>query len=277
MTSPDARAALEQINHNRHPTALNLHLTKTRLNDASCLCEISAGTFSTVANRAQVLHSIVAVTLTIGRCLEGEQGGIGLDARRMSTSTSACYGFAAHNPRKSSGQPASRHFFGSAAVAALVVGCAWTVYANIFAGSVYPSLSNSSFDAPVIRRPSTFAERNPFSAANNTVVVESAPKVAARVTPAPGPLLSFEDRFAAAAPQGVAPAPAPQVASQAPPNRQVAALAPPERQVADNVPKPCAAARRGEAGEELWRFDPRHGAARQGGGDDGVGGAAGAR
>jgi hypothetical protein len=156
----------------------------------------------------------------------------------MSTSTSACYGFKAHHSRKSSGKPVSYRFFGSAAVAGLVVGCAWTVYANIFAGSVYPSLSSANFDAPVVRRPSTFAERNPFSVANNTVVVESAPRVSAAVTVAPGPLLSFEDRFAAAAPQGVTPAP--RVVSQPSPTRQVAALAPPpERQVADSAPKPA--------------------------------------
>jgi hypothetical protein len=150
----------------------------------------------------------------------------------MSTSASACYGFAAHHPRKSSRKPVSSNFFGSAAVACLVVGCAWTVYANIFASSVYPALGSGNFDAPVIRRPSTFAERNPFSVANNTVVVESAPKVSAAVTVARGPSLSFEDRFAAAAPQGVAPAPQP-------PARQVAAIVPPpERQVADSVPMP---------------------------------------
>jgi type VI secretion system (T6SS) effector TldE1-like protein len=157
----------------------------------------------------------------------------------MSTSTSACYGFKAQRPRKSSRKRASHHLFGSVAVAGLVVGCAWTVYANVFAGSVYPSLSSANFDAPVIRRPSTFAERNPFAVANNTVVVESAPRPSAAVTVTPGPSLSFEDRFAAAAAQGVAPAPAPQMAAQPTPNRQVAVLAPPpERQVADSVAKP---------------------------------------
>jgi hypothetical protein len=158
----------------------------------------------------------------------------------MSTSTSACYGFKAHRPRKSSRKRVSYHLFGSVAVAGLVVGCAWTVYANVFAGDVYPSLNSANFDAPAIRRPSTFAERNPFAVANNTVVVESAPKISAAVTVAPGPSLSFEDRFAAAAPQGVAPAPAPQMAAQPSPNRQVAALAPsPERQATDTGPKPA--------------------------------------
>jgi hypothetical protein len=154
----------------------------------------------------------------------------------MSTSTSACYGFAAHHPKKSSRKPVSSNFFGSAAVACLVVGCGWTVYANVFASSVYPALSSGNFDAPVIRRASTFAERNPFSVANNTVVVETRPVVSTPATVTPGPSLSFADRFAAAAPQGVAPAP--QDVAQPTPNRQVAALAPPERQVADSVPKP---------------------------------------
>jgi hypothetical protein len=158
----------------------------------------------------------------------------------MSTSTSACYGFKTHHPRKSSVKPVSRRLFGSVAVAAMVVGCAWTVYANVFAGDVYPSLNSANFDAPVVRRPSTFAERNPFSVADNTVVVESTPEVSAAVTAVPGPTLSFQDRFAAAEAQGVAPAPvpAPQVASRPSPNRQVAALAPPERQVAALAPPP---------------------------------------
>ena len=40
----------------------------------------------------------------------------------------------------------------SAAVAGLVLGCAWTVYTNIFAASVYPSMGSAAFDAPVVKR-----------------------------------------------------------------------------------------------------------------------------
>ena len=58
----------------------------------------------------------------------------------MSTSTSACYDFAAHHPRRFSPEIRSAHdFFGGAAVASLVLGCAWTVYANVFGASVYPA------------------------------------------------------------------------------------------------------------------------------------------
>ena len=68
----------------------------------------------------------------------------------MSTSTSACYEFSVPIHRKSPGKAGSQGFFGSAAIACLVVGCAWTVYANVFGASVYPALSSGNFDAPAI-------------------------------------------------------------------------------------------------------------------------------
>ena len=55
----------------------------------------------------------------------------------MSTSTGA-FGLAAASRKKSSRKVLPQHFFGSAAVAGLVLGCAWTVYTNIFAASIYP-------------------------------------------------------------------------------------------------------------------------------------------
>jgi hypothetical protein len=147
----------------------------------------------------------------------------------MSTSISACYDFAAPTPRNFPRKAVATHLFGSAAIACLVVGCAWTVYSNIFAAGIYPSAGN--FDVAVIKR-SPAPVRNVLTASNSSVVVESA-----RVAPAPvivsqGPSFSFDDRFAAAAPQSVAAAPQPE--------RQVAALAPaaPERKVADAVPMP---------------------------------------
>jgi hypothetical protein len=161
-------------------------------------------------------------------------------------STVACYDFGANNHRRSARKTSSRHFFGSAAVASLVLGCAWTVYANIFAASVYPSLSSTSFDAPVIKRspPSVAVRIVPLT---NTEVADAfadlATAVAAPTVVASASTLTFEDRFAAAAPQGVAPQPveAPQ------PQRQVASLPPathpaaeaPDRQVAALVPTPA--------------------------------------
>ena len=66
----------------------------------------------------------------------------------MSTSTRACYDFSVPVHHKSPGNAVSQGFFGSAAIACLVVGCAWTVYANVFGASVYPALSNGNFDVP---------------------------------------------------------------------------------------------------------------------------------
>jgi len=75
----------------------------------------------------------------------------------MSTSTVACYNFAANKPRSSARKSSSHSFFGGAAVASLVLGCAVTVYANIFAASPFPQLGSAYFDAPVIRRPQAVA------------------------------------------------------------------------------------------------------------------------
>ncbi len=118
--------------------------------------------------------------------------------RRMSISTSA-FGLAAHKHRRSSRKAIPNHVLGSAAVACLVLGCAWTLHANVFGASVYPQLSSANFDAPVIRPPA-IAVRSALSLADT--VVAALPSAPASVPP----LLSFDDRFAAAAPQSVEPA-----------------------------------------------------------------------
>ena len=155
----------------------------------------------------------------------------------MSTSTSA-FGLAAPRHGSSPRKAIPNHVFGSAAVACLVLGCAWTLYANVFGASVYPQLSSSNFDAPVIRRPPAVAVRN-VSAANDVVAAlgEPAPVIAAPASVPSGTLLSFDERFAAAAPQGVesmalaeapqpAEAPKPREISPPPAPVQVAAIAP---------------------------------------------------
>src|SRR5260221_9752571 len=85
----------------------------------------------------------------------------------MSTSTSAV-GLAAHKQRRSSCKVIPIHVFVSAAVACLVLGCAWTLYANVFGASVYPQLRGANFDASVIRRPA-IAVRSALSAANTLI------------------------------------------------------------------------------------------------------------
>ena len=114
----------------------------------------------------------------------------------MSTSTGA---FVLAAPRKKSSRKIlPQHFVGSAAVAGLVVGCAWTVYSNIFAASVYPSINSASFDAPVVKRPVAVAARPATPSFND--VFASLPPVSAK-TETSSPSIMFNERFAAAAPQ----------------------------------------------------------------------------
>jgi hypothetical protein len=154
-------------------------------------------------------------------------------------STSACVEFAASGRRRASRKTISRNFLGGAAVACLVLGCGWTVYANIFAASVYPTLGSANFDVPLTRRPTALAARSPSPPVNAIVAAlpEPAPIISAPATVPSGPSLSFDDRFAAAAPRSVAPTPqveAPKLAEAAKPKEtspppapvQVAAIAP---------------------------------------------------
>jgi hypothetical protein len=118
----------------------------------------------------------------------------------MSTDTRACYGFAAHQPGRSARKATSHNFFGGVAVGCLVLGCVCTVYANVFGASVYPAVTGGDFEVAVVTRPA--AARNALTVANSTIVMESPPAVATAPAVSPGPSLSFDDRFAAASPQG---------------------------------------------------------------------------
>jgi Protein of unknown function (DUF2778) len=174
----------------------------------------------------------------------------------MSTCTSA-FGLAAPRHGSSSRKAIPNHVFGSAAVACLVLGCAWTLHVNVFGASVYPQLSSANFDAPVIRRPPALAVRS-APAANDVLAAlpEPAPVIAAPASIPSGPWLSFNERFAASAPQGVeskalaeapqpaeapklAEAPKPKETAPPPSPAQVAAIAP--------APAPAPAPRPAEA------------------------------
>jgi len=152
----------------------------------------------------------------------------------MSTSTVACCSFLASKPRRSARKTTSQSFFASAAVAAIVLGCAWTVYANIFAASPYPQLGNAGFDDPVSRRWASVAVRSaPPVDSSRTAQLEPPPLISAPAAAPSGPSLSFDDRFAASAPQGVAPAP------QAEPSKLAEApKAQPETSKLANAPRP---------------------------------------
>jgi hypothetical protein len=126
----------------------------------------------------------------------------------MSTSTRACFDFGVSNPRRSSRKSSRGNWLGGAAVAGLVLGCAWTVTATVFRADVYPHLDTANFDTPVIKRAATVARNAPPAADR----IASAFSELAPLTPAPArvaaaPMPSFGDRFAAAAPQSVEPQP----------------------------------------------------------------------
>src|SRR5882757_10369813 len=143
------------------------------------------------------------------RAARGEQGGTGLDARRMSYSIGASRHFAANNHRRSSRKANTNHVLGSAAVTCLVLGCAWNLYTHVFGASIYPTIAGGNFDAPVMRRPQPSAARDPQTIVNNVFAAlpEPMPVISAPVTAAAISSLDFSDRFGAAAPQGVAPTP----------------------------------------------------------------------
>jgi hypothetical protein len=90
-----------------------------------------------------------------------------------------------------------------------VLGCAWNLYANVFGASIYPTMAGGNFDAPLIRHKQAMAARNPQAIVNNVFAAlpKPAPVLSAPATVASSPPLMFGDRFAAASPQGVAPAP----------------------------------------------------------------------
>jgi hypothetical protein len=138
----------------------------------------------------------------------------------MSYSTSASIPFAA-NRKRSPRKGIPNHIFGTVAVACLVIGCGWTLHANVFGAGVYPSMAGGNFDAPVIRRSQAAAVRNPQTVVDNAFAAlpEPAPMISVPATVASASTLRFEDRFAAAAPQSVDPKPqaeAPKLASASP-------------------------------------------------------------
>jgi hypothetical protein len=154
----------------------------------------------------------------------------------MSTSTSACFDFVASCPRSSARKTRLFNFPSAAAVGCLVLGCAWTVSANIFHADVYPQLGSVNFDSPIARRfPSLAARSAPAAGDAVAALSEPVPLISAPATMPPGPSLSFRDRFAAAAPQAVEPTPqreaprfaeAPKETSPRPAPVKVAAIAP---------------------------------------------------
>ncbi|QAU38924.1 hypothetical protein XH86_15500 [Bradyrhizobium guangdongense] len=143
------------------------------------------------------------------RHFEGGLSDTVLDARRMSTSIAA-QSYAARQPKNPSKNP-SKHSYRKSSrkmttqnvLGAAVIGCValagWTVYTNIFAASVYPTVGSSGYDEPVVKRAPKVALREAGEAIRETfALLPDRLQVAAPISRE-----MFNERFAAAATQGV--------------------------------------------------------------------------
>jgi hypothetical protein len=114
----------------------------------------------------------------------------------MRKSTGAFNGPTAGRRGFSSRKTNPLNIFGGAALAFVVLGCAWTVHSNVFGASIYPSITASGIE-PAINPPLRTAAKRPSTVALLT----------AAYTPEPASS-TFSDRFPLAE---RAPEPAPQV------------------------------------------------------------------
>jgi hypothetical protein len=146
-------------------------------------------------------------------------------------------GPAVRNRRKPSRKTIPQNLLGSVAIAGLVLGCAWTVYSNVFGASVYPTVTGAAYEAPVVKK-AAVAARTVQPAFNEIFAsLEQRPLV----IPAPENVansLMFNERFAASAPQGELP----RSVASAPVETTKLAEAPPSGQ----TPKAIAAAKPAE-------------------------------
>ncbi|MGY8636641.1 DUF2778 domain-containing protein [Bradyrhizobium sp. 14AA] len=156
----------------------------------------------------------------------------------------------------------STNWLGAAAIGCVVMGAGWTIYSNVFGASVYPTVGSSGYDEPVIKRAPKVALREAGEAIRETfALLPDRLQVAAPISRE-----MFNERFAAAATQGVASnaagaAPATQVAvaKDAPKQSVIAKVAevlkPAAAKVTEKVAD-VAKAKRGEASMQLASADP---------------------
>ncbi|MCK1624182.1 DUF2778 domain-containing protein [Bradyrhizobium sp. 147] len=94
----------------------------------------------------------------------------------------------------------TRNWLGAAAIGCIVIGAGWTIYNNILGASVYPTVGNSRYDEPVIKRAPKVVLREAGEAVKETfALLPDRLQVAAPISRE-----MFNERFAAAATQGVA-------------------------------------------------------------------------
>ena len=141
------------------------------------------------------------------RHFEGGLSDTVLDARRMSTSIAAHSNaarkskeFSNNSYRKPSRKMTTTNWLGAAAIGCAVLGTGWTVYSNILAASVYPTVGSTGYDEPVIKRAPKVALREAGDAIKEAFAL--LPDRLQVVAPISREM--FNERFAAAATQGVA-------------------------------------------------------------------------
>src|SRR5690349_562653 len=164
----------------------------------------------------------------------------------MSTSRVAL----AARDRKPSKNAFSPGLFGGAAIACLVLGSAYTVYSNIIAASVYPTLGDAAYDEPVVRaRPQQLSDKNASQVVNDGFAALPGPApVIGRpetVEAVRSPSLMFSERFAAAKPQGVDSRAAEAAPPQPPAPKVAEAPKAKDTKIALNLPAPKPAAQPG--------------------------------
>src|ERR1700751_1583876 len=156
----------------------------------------------------------------------------------MSTSSVALAGRFRGQSKKAN----SHRLCSGVAALCLAIGCGWTVYTNIFAASVYPTLGTAGYDEPVVKLPRKVATRSASQAVSEVFSLIGKSETVAALSPD-----MFNERFAAAAPQSVAsnatsaepppaaPAPAAPKLAEAPKPKQSA----PTQVASLNVPPPA--------------------------------------
>jgi len=137
------------------------------------------------------------------RHFEGGLSDTVLDARRMSTSIAAQSNAARKSKnslRKPSRKMTTTNWLGAAAIGCVVMGAGWTIYSNVLGASVYPTVGSIGYDEPVIKRAPRVALREAGEAIRDTfALLPDRLQVAAPISRE-----MFNERFAAAATQGVA-------------------------------------------------------------------------
>ncbi|MCK1714695.1 MULTISPECIES: DUF2778 domain-containing protein [unclassified Bradyrhizobium] len=93
----------------------------------------------------------------------------------------------------------TQNVLGAAAIGCVVLGAGWTVYSNIFAANVYPTVGSLRYDEPVIKRAPRVVLREAGEAVKEAfALLPDRLQVAAPISRE-----MFNERFAAAATQGV--------------------------------------------------------------------------